>query len=74
MGMPQTHDQFYFFIGGLNYWKTPQKFVFNQMFGDKFPFECKWVVEYVGHRSFLVFKGCLVINKHLVMGCSTLLF
>ncbi len=36
------------------------------MFGDKFPFECRWVVKYVDHRSFFVLKG------RLVMGCSKL--
>jgi hypothetical protein len=47
-------------------------FVFSQMFGDKFPFECKWVVEYIRHRFIYLFKECLVIDGHLFMGYSTL--
>jgi hypothetical protein len=38
------------------------------MFDDKFPFECEWVLKYVGHTSFFVLKGCLIIDRHLIMG------
>jgi hypothetical protein len=70
--MPQTRDQNIFLIWSLNYWKTPHKLVFNQMFGDKFLFELGgwWNMLVIG-ICFL--KGHLVIDKHLVMGCSTLL-
>lgn len=59
-----------FFIGGLNYRKTPHKFVFSKMFGDKNLFECRWVVRNFG---FFVCKRLLVTDGHLLMGYSTLL-
>jgi hypothetical protein len=42
------------------------------MFGDKFHFEWRWVLKYIGHRSFFVLKGCLIIDRHLIMGCFNL--